>query len=614
MALTEGQKQEAQELFAKGYSTAEVFRHFGAQSIGQDSQIAIEESAIAKAETTPAYKPIAQKITGLLGLDSATQTFGDVIARSRLGAKLTGTDVETNRKFIEAPTGREIAGAALQTGATALAPAIAPASLPLQMAAGAGLGYAMDAGKDMQSGASTADTLTPGLGTAVGALTPAVLKGGFSLFQRGSQGMADDATRLALPGATPEPAPTQALALTGDVADQGTQAVPEGASALKQTVSDFGDSIKRVGTRIQETTAQKAAKAERLKTAPANAVSAIKADIDDTIIDFVATTDEPTKQALREVVKQAEAPKGLGPNKRPTQIAENYAVQQYKLVDEAKRKVGSQIGEISDQFDTLKSIDVKPTQAKIADTLSQNGITVTKSGNLVATNNLKITDEQMAVLNKLYDKVTRQETVSAKGLHQLDQWFSTMQRQSRVIDKVDDVRITVTTPDGPKDVNVFGFFRSAFGDRLDEVAPDNLRALNKQYRQYSNFMDDVESKLISNPEFSDLVSKDQTVFAEAGLRRIFGEGKGAAEREAIYNALDDVSRGLGYQGPRADVLYSFAESLKDIYPETIQKTSFRGQIGSSIMDKIGTVMDVGRVTPADKQKALKELLEMSDAQ
>jgi hypothetical protein len=206
MALTERQKSEAQDLFAKGYTTSQVFRHFGAQSIGQDSEIMIEESAIKNAESKPSLKPFSKKVTDVLGLSDATQTFGDLIARSRAGAAITGTDVEANRANIAAPTGKEIGGAVLKTGAAVASAALAPASLPTQMVVGGGLGYAYDVGTDLIADSSLSDTLTPGVGTAVGVGAPVALKGFTTILKNGLASTADDSARLALPA--PQSTPT----------------------------------------------------------------------------------------------------------------------------------------------------------------------------------------------------------------------------------------------------------------------------------------------------------------------------------------------------------------------------------------------------------------------
>lgn len=627
MALTERQKQEAQELFSKGYTTSQVFRHFGAQSIGKESEIDTEQSAIQSMNEKPALKPLANKITDFLGLGGATEVFGRKFARTPMGAEMTTSpetkatnemlgvsNLESNRAGIAEPTGKELAGAGLQTLATAAAPAFAPIGLGAQVAVGAGLGYMYDVGGDLVDGASTAETLTPGAGTVIGVAAPPVLRG----FGRFLKGPATNVASQTLPPSTanvmPDKIPTQ-IVPTSPVQSAIPDQVSNGGSAIKQTITDLGESAKRVGTRLSEKTQEQALKAERIASASNPAVKqAIQVNLDEPMVDFATNADKATREAARKMVQIAESPKKIGTNARPTQVAEEKALEQYDLVVKNKKAIGQQIGEISEQFPTLKNIDVTPTQNNLMEVMKNNGLSLNMDGQIIASDNLKISDEQLTVINKLFDKVTKQNTVSAKNLHELDQWFSGTQRKSRMVDKIDDVYVTVPTPDGKtKEVNIFKVFRDAFGQRLDEVAPDNLRTLNKQYRQYSNFLEDVEGKLISNPEFSDLVAStaDTDKFAEAGLRRIFGEGKGAADREAIYNALDNVSRELGYQGPRADDLYAFGEELKKLYPETIQKTSFRGQIGASIMDKLSTVMDVGKVSPKDQQDALKALLEMS---
>jgi hypothetical protein len=228
MALTERQKQEAQELFAKGYTTSQVFRHFGAQSIGQESEVDIEESAVKNAATKPALKPLANKITDFLGLGTATQTFGDAIARTRLGAGVTGKDVETNRQFIEAPTGKQLAGAALQTGSVVASTALAPISLPAQVALGGTLGYAYDVGGDLQRGSSTTDTLKPGIGTLVGLTAPLALRG---LAGPSTAASADDVARMAAGDQARAAAQTQ-VGNFGDDVSKLTNSLKDRASGI----------------------------------------------------------------------------------------------------------------------------------------------------------------------------------------------------------------------------------------------------------------------------------------------------------------------------------------------------------------------------------------------
>jgi ribosome biogenesis protein Nip4 len=177
------------------------------------------------------------------------------------------------------------------------------------------------------------------------------------------------------------------------------------------------------------------------------------------------------------------------------------------------------------------------------------------------------------------------------------------------VDKVEDLYIKVPAQDGKEvQVPIYKFFRDAFGQRLDEVAPDNLRALNKQYRSLSNLTDDVEATLVKNSKMETLQNVD--ISNPSALRRMFGEAQSAEDFRLIYEQMDSLSRSLGYNGARADELYYFANKLRDYYPETIPDTGFRGSIGSSIQDVIGSVFKAGESNVTDQQKAIKMLLEL----
>jgi ribosome biogenesis protein Nip4 len=290
------------------------------------------------------------------------------------------------------------------------------------------------------------------------------------------------------------------------------------------------------------------------------------------------------------------------------------AVDQFQLINTQRQNIGKQIGQLSDELPALQNIDVTPTRQVVTDVLSQNGIRIAPDGQLVAVDvntgmstNMRVSDEQLSVLNKIWQKVSSQDQMSAKNLHELDQWFSSTQRTAR-IDKIEDMYIKVPTPDGEANVPIYKFFRDAFGQRLDEVAPPNLRDLNRQYRSLKNLTDDIEGTLVRNSSLETLQNVD--ISNPSGLRRMFGEAQSAEDFRMIYEQMDELSRSLGYQGARADELYYFANKIRDYYPETIPETGLRNNVASSIKDVIGNALNIGKVTPVDQQKALKQLLEM----
>lgn len=526
---------------------------------------------------------IAEAITKATGLEGATDVFGSVLARQGIG---TNTPREVTQQFVEKPTAGQVAGAALQTGATLAGVAAAPVSLPAQLAIGTGLGYAYDIGADLVAQKSAGEVATPGVGTAVGLTAPLAIAGAGKLF-----GLAYGApAKQAVSQALPETAVTRAVKETP---------IP---GAVTQTAEDIAIAGGRVLQRGQEYTQSQADKAARIAAAPAPVKQAIRANVDDVIIDLAQNADPATKAVMKEMVTMAETPKTGRVTPNPTAKAGDVAVKQYEAVQKAADNVGKRIGELSDSLPTAQNIDNMPALRQLRGVLIKNDILPLQSGKLKF-NNLKFDAKQQEAIQRLYDIATSRETLSARQVHQLDSRFATEQRKSQLVDQIGNV--FVDTPEGKQ--NIFALFRNTYRTRLDEIAPE-FRELNKQYAQYQNMIESIEGSLIKSKDFGDLIAPDGSVYAEAGLRRMFGEGVNAQANADLYEALDRVSRANGYTGPRADELYYFGNKLRDIYPETIPETGLRKNISTSILDVLGEVRDVGKAKPQDKQKALKELL------
>lgn len=602
MSLTQEEIETIKVLKAQGKSEGQVKAYIAGNRNGLPSSISLQRQEEPQKSLLQKFETGASKVTGVLGLDSATQVFGDTLARTGVGAALTGANVDTNRQFIEAPTGQQLAGAALQTASVAAAPAIAPAGLVPAMFAGGALGYAYDVGSDLATQKSLTETLTPGVGTAVGVIAPPVIKGAFGLAGRLGGGAATNAIGQAADNIAPG---TVANAVPESAVAQASDAVP---AVVKEAVSDVGARFKRVGERTVSAFEERAATAERLKTATPAVREAVKTQVDDVVIDLATNSDQSTKDALKKMVQLAEQPKTARPTAGPASVASDVAVDQYKVIESQRKNIGAQIGKLSDELPNLKSIDVTPTQNNVINVLEQNGIGLDIDGKLAANDNMKVSDEQLAVLNKIWQKITSRQQMSAKNLHELDQWFSGTQRSARSVDKVEDLYIKVPTADGEANVPIYKFFRDAFGQRLDEVAPENLRSLNQQYRQLSNLTDDVEATLVKNSKLETLANSD--ISNPASLRRMFGEAQSAEDFRLIYEQMDAQSRQLGFDGPRADELYYFANKIRDYYPETIPDTGLRKNIFTSIQDVVGSAFEAGKADTKDQQKALRMLLEL----
>jgi len=122
----------------------------------------------------------AQKVSDFLGGKGVTDLVGGAIAKA--------TVPKEQREFVDMPSTKEVAGSALQLGslfipvgtaAKVATTGLKAAKIPLanlggKVAAGAGTGYTMDVGADMQQDKTLKETLTPGVATAIGGGLPLV--------------------------------------------------------------------------------------------------------------------------------------------------------------------------------------------------------------------------------------------------------------------------------------------------------------------------------------------------------------------------------------------------------------------------------------------------------
>lgn len=575
---------------------------YGAASV--EKLNALDDTRFGVSENPPpeVMKRISQGVSTFnkaIGLSGATDVFGRLIARSSVGATITGTDVETNREFIEAPTGRQVAGAIAQTATIPAGAALTGGtSLAGQMAVGAGLGYIYDVGSDFAEGKTGLEPFKPGAETIAGAAIPVALRG---------LGMTGGAAIRGL-GNLLDSTTSGVQSATRGIAD--TVADTISTTGIGQRAGEFAQRFPRAVRRVGEFVDEGAEIAQRKQTGTPAVVKALDEGLPIKTVDFVQKFDAPTKQAAKEMLELAEAGRGSA---LPQTIPGKIAGQQLEIVEKQRKEIGKKIGEFAESLPALKNIDITPQQNSVIDVFKQNGITLSPDGKFIASDNFKVSDEQVNVLNKIWEKVTSSNQLSAKNIHELDQWFSSTQRTSRVVDKVEDLYIKVPTADGAKDVPVYKFFRDVFGQRLDEVAEQigrsDIRNLNRDYRSLSNLTDNVENTIVRQSRLEG-VNVDISESASVALRRLFSNAQSKAEYQEVYDQLDALSRSLGYEGARADTLMDFyLTDMKPLYPDTVPQTSFEGGISGAISNFVSRVADLGSPNVKDKREALRLLLE-----
>lgn len=522
-----------------------------------------------------AERPLSNRIADGLGLGKAVDVFGTEIARA--------VAPNDTRNFIEPNKPGQLAGATAQTLAIPAGAAITGGgSLLGQVGAGIATGYLYDVGSDLAEGKSTAEVLTPGIGTVVGAVAPpairalgAGLKGTGNLITSGVKNVAD-----ALP----------------------TPSIPPG---MQQMGSELLERIPRAMEKGKVAVEEAAIRAERIKTATPQVQNAIKVGLDDVVINAVEQADQPTKEAYRKMIQIAESPRtGLRPATRPESIAGETVAEQYKILDTSRRSVGSQLGDAVDQLSTKGAVDVLPAQRQMRQLLLTNGVKPDISGKLNFTGS-PLTPKQQGLVQQLYELSTQAEQLTPRQIYNMDKLFSQLQREAR-FDNLDNIYLS--TPDG--DINVFRAFRNIYSNQLDQLAPE-IAPLNKQYAQLRNLQDDIEATIIRRGGYESTRNVDPAEFAQTNLRRAFSDATSAADYRALADKLDAFARSNGYAGANPQDLAGFAQRLRQIYPETTPETSFQGGITGSIKNMIGKVIEAGTPDVTDQQKALKELLEIS---
>lgn len=527
---------------------------------------------------------IADKVGDFLGLGATTDVFGRALARTKVGGTViganTGPTTPEDRVNIPAPTKSELAGAALQTGVAVASPLI-PASLPLKagLAAGVGAGYAYDIGQDLAEGNSLSETVKPGMGAVGGILGPA-------------------AGPLGKAGAK----------AAGEVVDAVGKVVtrsPVVRGALG-TATEYAERVPRFISRRQADIRDAATKAERIASSPAPIGNALKAGVDERIINTIEQADETTRKGYAEVIRLAEESIDktgtLKTTARPEIVAGEAAAEQYKLIEEQRRKIGKAIGDQAENLSKDALVPMAPAREQLDEILSEAGVIVERSDTGTTALDFSksgFTKEQRNKINELYDLANEGgDELTPAQIHTKDRLFSQLQREARM-DKIGDIRVG--------DTSLFQTFRDVYSDTLEEIAPE-IRSLNRQYRNLSTFTEDIEKTIIGTNKFETNANMDPAEFAQTSLRRLFSEAQSAADFRAIAEEMDAASRALGYAGAKPEDLARFAYEVRKIYPETTPRTGFEGGIRASVGGVVDAVLTAGKADLSDQQKAMRELL------
>lgn len=156
----------SQAEFQKRYGQDGISKFQTGDTISADQFQALSNQAQPPQTPQQPQVPLANKIANFFGAKGITEQFGADIARAK-------APTQQQKNLVEYPTQKEVLGSAIQTGANLLPGAGKGLGLLGKAAIGAGSGYAFDVGAGLQDkNQTTAQALTPGIGTAVGVGLP----------------------------------------------------------------------------------------------------------------------------------------------------------------------------------------------------------------------------------------------------------------------------------------------------------------------------------------------------------------------------------------------------------------------------------------------------------
>jgi hypothetical protein len=243
------------------FDTGEVVS-FANQPSDQDIEEVVKKLGIkpksATIPETPQKKSLGQKV---LDAGTSVSSFfgGKGISELAGGLIAKATTKPEDRQYVDLPSAKTVAGSALQLGANFIPGAGIGAKLGTKALIGAGTGLAMDIGSKLQTDKTVGESLTPGVGTAVGAILPvagAILKPATKIVTRlfkglgsGLSGASTEAIDTIISNPKTAQKVSQEIAKSGSnkVLEQNAKTIINGVSKIKQEArSAFGTGLEQL--------------------------------------------------------------------------------------------------------------------------------------------------------------------------------------------------------------------------------------------------------------------------------------------------------------------------------------------------------------------------------
>lgn len=493
------------------------------------------QANLPQSEAAPEQKKsFSERVADTLGYGKTVDTIGSLIARGR------ATDQE--RQYIEEPTGKEVAGAAINVGSL--------------LGGGAGL---MKAGAKLGAG-----KLFGSLGT--GAISGALGFGGAGMAQglEENASAGDIAKKTALYGAG------------GAVAGAAVPVVGALGSLLPATLR----STKNVATKTLQGAENVVAEQAAIRALPPVEREVVRSGLPQNVLDFKNTTPATQKSLQdmlsihkRGVADPLYADKVMRAQQVPAQTFIKYAEE----IQNNSNKVAGELKAIAAKNPT-EQIDFSPAIQTYIDQLAGKGIRYNpKTGRFISDG--KVPSSEM----KYYDDIMREIVAVTKDSPSLTRMQAHTLRQ-RLFATLDSATRQGGKPgQRPFSVEVDNDVQALRRALAEQLGPEYQEAAQR-YAQNEAFLSQVAKKLG--------VPIDEIPFKDRKLSQILMRNMSNADAD-YRELIEDLYATAQANGIKADTdIYTqlrFADMLDSLYGST-QTRTLRGQTARGVADASGEII------------------------
>ena len=368
--------------------------------------------------------------------------------------------------------------------------------------------------------------------------------------------------------------------IVGDVVDATGKAIKPAiettgkiATGIKDVAQSTGEHLSQIPGRIATNVEAGKATSEAIKQLPTTiAKDAVKNGVDIKDIKYLYKIPSEQKTTLQKLF-QATKDFATGASKtNPIEVVGEPIVQKIKQLRTQLGAVGQKLGLVANDLGTVTTEDAFP---KVFNSLKKvpglNGLTIAEDGTLDFANTVLTTDETVGdrkAIQSIFSDAIKEGTGKQKHLLR-QELFESLGGKTKSL-------VTMTDTQS----KAYQAIRQGLSDVLDSKN-SAYKILNTQYAKIANPLNNMGKFMKAN---NLLGAGEDILNMKAGLlvRRLTSNAVSNPEIRNVFRALDEATQVGGKTTLSVENLQDFYNVLQKYYPEIVGKTSFQGEINSSI--------------------------------